>query len=259
MQDDAYVFLANNEDNHWWNVSRRKLVESCLAQVGTPSGGVGLDIGCGTGGNLGLLSKFCSSVVGLDFSPLALQLAKARYPDGRFVLGDANNTRSVFKNEVFHLITLFNVLYHKWIIDDVDVLRQIYEITEQDGYVVITEGAFEALYRKHDMLAMGVRRYTIPQMRKMLEDAGFTVELSTYFNSVSFVPAFIIAMLERARSSRKNADVDVMELRELKNPHSIIGRAVTLAMDVERLIIRRAGKVPFGVSLLCLAKKRGVL
>jgi len=51
--------MAAHEDRHWWFVARRQIVADVIAkQIPLPPDGHILEAGCGTGGNIAMLSQF---------------------------------------------------------------------------------------------------------------------------------------------------------------------------------------------------------
>ena len=67
---------------------------------------LGLDICCGSGDFVGIISKFYprSKIIGLDFSKNMLQKAKQKFPKCVFIQADA--TQLPFKNDEFDFITM---------------------------------------------------------------------------------------------------------------------------------------------------------
>src|SRR5215813_11170543 len=81
MRPEAYRMLAQREDDYWWHCARRVMSLDLLRRHGLHDGSRWLDLGCGTGGNLGLLDTVNPSlVVGLDISSIALDIARRRHP-----------------------------------------------------------------------------------------------------------------------------------------------------------------------------------
>ena len=65
MQQHTYSIMHRVEETHWWFVGRRKIIESFLKRVcaelksTSRNGSLNiLDVGCGTGANLEMLSQF---------------------------------------------------------------------------------------------------------------------------------------------------------------------------------------------------------
>ena len=72
--------------------------------------------------------------------------------------------------------------------NDVHILESLYEIVKPGGHLIITVPAFESLWSEHDEINQHKRRYRVPRLRKMMENAGFEVSRITYCNSTLFLP-----------------------------------------------------------------------
>ena len=252
MEDEVYAQFAQIEDTHWWYVSRRRLLEVFLSGIDFRPDSVGLDVGCGTGGTLPLVKNYCARAKGLDVSSLALDLARNKYPQYEFIDGDANHLSGLFAPGTFDLVCILNVLYHDWVDSEARVLGGVYDVLRPGGYLVVTEPAFAFLKRSHDRTVMGGTRYRIPEFHRMLVRSGLDLIRSTYFNSISFLPALAIASLERIKHPDQSHNDGVQELR-LAGP--VISRLMLAALMAERAVIRICRQLPVGVSLLCLARK----
>jgi len=258
LNETLYRQLAEIEDKHWWLLYRRKLVRDFLSRLDIRKDRKGLDIGCGTGGNLPLLRGYCSSVTGMDLSEYALSLARKKHPDYDCINGDANNLSDLFGGDTFGLATVFNVLHHRWIDDEIKVLKQVYNILEPGGYLIITEPAFNILMRKHDRQALTKHRYRVSAFNGFLREAGFDVISSTYFGSVFFIPAFFISVVERVRGLGDKPVNEKEQVSELSIPAEKINACMLAFMDLERTIIRVVRKLPVGIGFLCVAQKSAI-
>ena len=251
MYDSAYQQLAAVEDRLWWHESRRALIRMMLRDVRLPSEVAALDVGCGTGGSLSLLSEYATRVVGLDLSPRALGIARRKHPAADLHQGNANSLAQYFSQETFHLITLLNVLYHEWIDDELAVLRQAYGLLKPGGVILVTEPAHKSLFRRHDRIDMGKHRYNLTTVRRFLEQAGFEWIRGTYFNGISLAPAWALARWERIRPDNNTEGT----LGELRIPPFPINAGMRFIMACERTVIRILGRLPVGVTVLGLARK----
>jgi SAM-dependent methyltransferase len=256
MKSSLYNQLAQMvEDQHWWYRYRHRLICDYLNRYAFPDEARALDLGCGTGGELGLLNRYCREVYGLDVSDDALRIAKQKYPQYKFIKGDMNRLQELFIEGQFDIVTILNVLYHQWIESERDILRQVYHILKPGGTVLITEPAFKFLMRGMDVAGMGKTRYRIKDFDSLLSDIGFVQIRCTYFNSISFPPAFILAMIQKAKCFRRKEEIGVAS--ELKIAGPGFNEIVLRLLNIERLIIKFAGRMPFGVTLLCTARKPG--
>src|SRR5712691_2072038 len=86
MQQHTYAIMRRVEESYWWFVGRRRIISSFLQRVccdqKASRGGQGsplniLDVGCGTGANLEMLSQF-GEAEGVDVSVEALDFCRAR-------------------------------------------------------------------------------------------------------------------------------------------------------------------------------------
>lgn len=259
MKDGFYRQTARVERDHWWFVHRRRLVETLLAGEGCGPAAPGrrvLDVGCGSGGNLEWLARSGWFAVGLDRSALALGLARASAERGVVVRAGAESLAECFRPASFDLVTLFNVLYHRWVASDAGVLAAARRVLEPGGLLVATEPAFGFLRRRHDEVDLGARRYTRRGLERLAESAGFEIVRSSYFNAPAFVPALVLAGLERVRPARAGAR-DGEESAEIAVPARPINRALLALCDAERAWIRAVGPLPLGLGVILVARAPG--
>jgi len=253
VRDGFYRQTARVEDAHWWFVHRRRLVAALLARWGPAAEPLAvLDVGCGSGGNLEWLRGLGHFAVGLDRSALALGLARERGAGLPVVRGRAQDLARVFAPSSFSLVTLFNVLYHEWVDDEARVLSAAHRVLRPGGRLLLTEPAFSWLRRRHDAIDLGARRFTRARLEQLVRDAGFDVEVSSYFNAVGLGPASAVALLDRLRG----APVDDEETGEIAVPARAINRLLLALCSVERAWIERFGRLPCGVGLILLARAR---
>src|SRR6516165_6095490 len=252
MERSAYQQLAEIEDTHWWFVYRRKLIGNLLERSGGVAGELALDIGCGTGGNLPFLRKYCANVCGIDLSEYAIALARRKYPRGTFLEGDINELRGLYGPASFDLISDFSVLNHQWVKSDLESMRHVHHVLRPGGVFVVTEPAFSALRREHDRIGQTARRYTLPQLNSLLEKAGFRSIHSTYFNAPALPITLVLAIANQFGLSSRTRDDGVSEL---KVPPDWLDHTLTSVLRIELAAIRSFGRIPFGVSIACVARK----
>src|SRR5215213_8624996 len=82
MQQHTYAIMDEVEGSHWWFVGRRAILETFLRgivnhQAATATSLRILDVGCGTGANLEMLSQF-GSAQGVDVSDDALEFCRQK-------------------------------------------------------------------------------------------------------------------------------------------------------------------------------------
>lgn len=247
MQPDAYHLLAERQDSYWWHRARRALSVALLQRYGLAPPFRWLDIGCGPGGNLGMLKPMQPDlIVGVDLSPLALALAQARDADARLICADIRHDLP-FASEAFGLVTIFNVLYHDWVTSEVSVLAEAARVLRPDGLLLVTEPAFPTLRRQMDVAAMTRRRYRGRQFDEYLRMAGFHVLFGSYFTSFG-APLLLASKLAR-RGTQGKPSPDMRPLSSLAN------RLLLTAAGIEARAIAAGLHVPFGTTLVRVCRR----
>jgi len=256
MIESFYRQTATVEDRHWWFDHRRALVSALLDRHAPELTGRALDVGCGSAGTTRILANRCELVVGVDRSPVALGLARTKHVDARLVRADANRLADTFAPGTFDLVSVFNVLYHAWIDDEARTLSAIRHVLRSGGWLVLTEPAWEVLRRRHDVVDLGARRFGAARLRRLVEDAGFEIRVSSSFNVVSLVPALLAAMKDRVLGHLR-ADLAADEhVGELRHPPRVVESVARLACHIERAALSRGLTLPIGVGILVVAQAR---
>jgi SAM-dependent methyltransferase len=93
-----------------------------------------------------------------------------------------------------------NVLEH--IRDDEDVLRQLSEVLDRGGRLIIYVPAFPILFSSMDRRVGHVRRYRMRGLRDRVRDAGFHVVSCRYVDGLGFPAALAYRLLRRSGELR---------------------------------------------------------
>ncbi len=251
MEPQTYDQLAAVEDRHWWHRSREKLAAHYIRHMHLPPGAAILDVGCGTGGTTRFLQQF-GRVTGVDLSPIAVRYARTKAPQATIVEGDANELDRFWPAASFDLVTLFNVLYHRWVCDDAGLLTQIHRLLRPGGWVLITDAAHKVLMRAHDVLDMGKTRYTRADFRRYFAQTGFAYAAGQYFNAPALPICLALALKHKLfGTARPQAD---SQIAELNVPPALINRGMAAYMTVENWLFSRL-PCSLGVTLLVIGRK----
>ena len=103
----------------------------------------------------------------------------------------------------------------------------------------------------HSVFAQEVRRYTRGQVRHLLEGAGLTVERLSFAYASLFPLMLAVRMAHRYVGSNGEAESGEWEI-EVPSPP--VNTLLTAAVGAEALALR-AINMPFGSSIMCLARK----
>jgi len=241
---DKYHYDAEKtlDEFHWWYVGRRSILKNILDKYIGRIGKIKiLEIGCGSGGNLGFLSKY-GDLSAMELNDDARIHAKSKNIC-KVKYGKLPN--GIPFNEKFDIICLFDVLEH---IEKDDLsLQTIYKYLNKGGKVIITVPAFMFLWSKHDEMSHHKRRYKKSQINNMLRCTGFTVNYSSYFNSLLFPIILIIRLFERLINSsiRKN---------DLREENKIINYIFKKIFTLESMLLPSVS-LPLGVSIISIGRK----
>ncbi len=264
MEPTFYATYFRHEETHWWFRWRYELISQVV-------GGLNLDrradyrildAGCGTGQMLQHLGHF-GRAVGVDTSPEAIRFAATRAADN-LVLGSILDLP--FADGTFDCVLSLDVIEH--VDDDVELVRHLAQVLKPGGHLVLTVPAFRALWSEHDVVNWHKRRYRAPQLRALLAAQGLEIERLTYCNTALFAPIFVVRQLKNLRNrlrghsgARTNgrASPDGLPVPESDlgwMPKPVNEGLLRLLRAENRLLARR--DLPFGVSLLAVARKPGV-
>lgn len=242
MMEHTYPILYAVEQSHWWYVGRRRIiagfVEEICKGVKDPPARI-LDVGCGTGANLLLLSKF-GDAEGVDISEDALAFCRERGLD-KVTHGAAEELP--YEDGMFDLVTAFDVVEH--MDDDVAGLREMRRVLRPGGRVLLFVPTFMFLWGVQDDVSNHRRRYRLPELRRVLDQAGFEVERSTYANITFFAPILMVRQFMRLTGLKTDTEntINVPAL------NGVFG----WFLGTESTILRHMN-LPFGVSGLCVAR-----
>lgn len=75
MDPSIYRRMAQTQHDHWWFRARRSILKAQLERLGLPHPARVLEVGCGTGANLSMLSAF-GQVDAMELDDFALEIAR---------------------------------------------------------------------------------------------------------------------------------------------------------------------------------------
>lgn len=233
------------ERSYWWFVGRRKIVATLLNGVKKRKSNIVLDVGCGTGGNLELLSSY-GLCIGIDISPLALSICREHW-DGNLICADACSLP--FRNCSVDLIAALDVLEH--LQDDVSALREFWRILKPNGILIVTAPAFMFLWSGHDIALGHFRRYTMSELKLKLNKVGFAIQKLSYAICPLLPFVFVFRKLQLIAQHNMKKHTALIELPKPLN------RALIAMLQLEATLLKYID-LPFGVSLVCKAIKPSV-
>lgn len=240
-------FAELHEARHWWFVGRRRIIGALLASRFGPRRDLRiLDIGCGTGGMIPVLTPY-GRLTAVDPAEAALRYCRERYG------GQADLARVDFPRERppggdYDLITLFDVLEH--LDDDASALRAAAGLLRSGGVLLATVPAHAHLWSPHDTINEHRRRYSRRQLRDRIGDSGLSLERLSFFNFYLYPVVYLARRLRRrlARQGDRRSDFRIEQ--------AWLNRGLAALFGSERHLLAR-WNLPAGVSLLVVARREG--
>jgi len=241
MERVVYQQMAELDDRHWWYRARRRiLAELIRREVRLPADGRILEIGCGTGHNLQMLSGF-GHVDGLELDDEAAALSEKRL--GRGIIRSPLPELDGVSND-YDLIGAFDVIEH--IEDDRAALAAIATKLKPGGKFMMTVPAHPWMWTAHDVANHHKRRYSKRSLRVLLEGSPMRLQKIGYFNSLLFP----VAVAERTVSKLRGKDDGDVSL-----PPALLNRTLEAVFASERYLVGRL-PLPPGLSLFAVASAR---
>jgi len=245
MDRVVYDRMAAHDSTHWWYRARRDILNDYLARYGglppAPQARV-LEIGCGTGHNLPMLSRF-GQVDAIEIDPAARRIAAERL--GRPV-GDAPLPELPgVERGAYDLVAVLDVVEH--VADDAGALRAMGTLLRPGGKVLIAVPAHQWMWSAHDVVNHHHRRYSKASLATAIRAAGMRPEKLSYFNSALF-PLAVAARLAGKLTGRDDSDDSP--------PPAPLNKAFEAVFRLERHLLGRVPMTP-GLSIAAFAVPDG--
>jgi len=242
MKKIAYQQMYENELSHGWYLGTRRHLIKTLKQNCQSNSRI-LDAGAGSGGTIKLLKKAgFKNVTGIEKSDIAIDYARKR----NISVKKGDIEKLPFKNDSFDVVICLDVLYHQGV-EPAIALKEFARVLKKEGLLYLQEPAYNFLKSRHDWAISTGRRFIKNQIKKLLNFAGFKILKLSYFNTVMFIPIGIKRLVDKfSKKDEKSSDVGSL--------NSVLNGLIESSLKFESSLIRFIN-LPFGLSIICLAKK----
>ncbi len=241
MDESLVTQYPQVESDHFWWSARREFAVELIAQSVSADASI-LDVGCGSGMTAKSLADAGADVVGVDIGPLPPVVeGGARSPT--FVCGDYLTLSSSLGE--FDLVMAMDSVEH--LENEGRAFEALVHNTKPGGFVLVTVPAYQWLWSSHDERNQHFRRYTRGRLAADMSLAGLLPQRTGYWFGALVVPKAMIAVGERLLDRELGSGLAIgSALNALGNSYF---RAET------RLALLRRDFLPFGTSVVCLARK----
>lgn len=247
--DSGFDLTDKNADSSFWVSSRNRLFKSLVLRHLSPTGKTKfLEIGCGTGDFIRqIIENENLEITGSEIYLKGLQYAKKNLPNVDFIQFDVTRGKV---GDRFDLIAAFDVIEH--IENDNAALSNISQMLNKDGVLIISVPQHMFLWSKLDEIVKHKRRYSRQELVSKLKENGFDISYITSFLFVLFPLMLISRMFDKGRDHSQS---DEMALEKRVKFSSALNGVFDLFMRVDEALIRWGISLPFGGTLVIVARK----
>lgn len=248
--DSGFDLTDKNAESSFWVSSRNRLFKSLVLRNLSPTGKTKLlEIGCGTGDFIQqIVENQNLEITGSEIYLKGLQYAKKNLPGVDFVQFDVTKGKI---GEQFDMITAFDVIEH--IDNDVAAISNINEMLNKDGVLIVSVPQHMFLWGKLDEIVKHKRRYSKKELVTRLKENGFDISYATSFLFVLFPLMLVSRMFDKGRDQSQSAEVALEKRVIFPNAVNWI---FDLFMRIDEALIRLGISLPFGGTLVVVARKR---
>lgn len=233
------VLLGDHVDDHWYYKAKSNALIQILSDI--PFQNI-IDVGAGSGyfSRRLIEAGLCQSSVCVD----------PAYP--KAFDQDVNGRKLSFRQSITDteadLVVMMDVIEH--VDDDIGLVRQYTDALQEKSHLVITAPAFQWLWSGHDVFLEHRRRYTLNEVRRLVEKAGLEVVQCRYFYA-SLLPIVIpLRLIDRLRVTSGQSKPK----SSLKAHHKSVNATLYAILEIERRTLFRWNLLG-GLSVFCTAKK----
>lgn len=243
MQEECYHKIYLNEERHWWLRSKIDIIRELLKKYGGMGGAKVLDAGCGTSFLSKSIFNDLGKVYNVDNFPLSLEYSRRR---GMINVINSDLNKLPFPDGFFDVGICMDVIEHNQ--DDQGLVCELSRVIKSGGLLLAAVPAMPALWGPQDKKLGHFKRYMKDDFGKLFEKDFEILKLS-YFNSLLFLPVFILRKLFNLFPAI------LKERDELDINNKFVNYILYKIFHSEAFLLKHID-FPFGVSVLAVARKK---
>ncbi|MDO9253862.1 MAG: class I SAM-dependent methyltransferase [Bacteroidales bacterium] len=247
--DGGFDLTETIRENNFWVNSRNRLFKNIVYNQMAPTGKTKLlEIGCGVGNFIQqIVENENLEITGSEIYLKGLMYAKKSLPNVNFIQFDVTQGEI---GEEFDLIVAFDVIEH--IENDVAAISNINKMLYKGGSLIMTVPQHMFLWSKLDEIVKHKRRYSRGELVTKLQENGFDISYATSFLFVLFPLMLISRLLDKGQDQDQSDEIALG--KRIKFP-KVLNWIFDLFMRFDEALIRRGASLPFGGTLVIIARK----
>ena len=254
--DDMHNDMQKIENESWWFIYRADVIKTLMEKF-FKKDRLTVDVGGGNGFTSSVAQKngFNIGIIEPTFDA-----CKNAQKKGIEKIACGAITKTSVIDESIDQIILLDVLEH--IENDREFLNLLYKKLSKNGLIMITVPAFMCLWSSEDVAIGHFRRYRIKSLCKLMEECGFHIHYQSYFMSFLFFPILFIRVFLEKLGVLKKYELRTKEEKEkivqsqFNYPKGIVKIVLEAFEKLEQLLMQKSKRIPFGSSILIIAKKK---
>jgi SAM-dependent methyltransferase len=239
MERAVYDRIRTLELAHWWFVGRRRVLSRLIGQLALPKRAKILEVGCGAGGNIPMLSDF-GGVDALEPDQPSRDYVREHCgvePKDGHLPDDLP-----YAPKSFDAVCAFDVVEH--VADGKGAMQALGKLVAPGGYLVVTVPAYQWMWSHHDELHHHKRRYTRDRILEEMRAAGLLPVKASYFNALLFPLAAVVRLAKRALHDDRADD---------RMPSPMVNSLLRKLFSLEAGWLSRRS-LPFGLSIVVIGQ-----
>ena len=245
--EEGHEWCLAVEDDSWWFQHRNRVLVHLMRRF--PPAQPLYDVGGGNGVVAAALRD--AGIRAIVVEPGATGAANARRRGLEAIqatLADSGAAPGTIGS-----IGVFDVVEH--IADDTAFLAHLAEMLAPGGRLYVTVPAYQSLWSSEDVLAKHYRRYTASGLRAALRRARLVVEHASYIFGFLPVPVLLFRTIPHRLGRSRPPSAQGVQSDHGGSP--LTRRILGGVLALERSAIRALGGLPFGGSVVAVARKPG--
>lgn len=241
---DEYFQL---EREHWWFQVREKIIVEQVKRLFPEKKSLNiLNVGAATGRSTEILQPF-GLVDSLEYDLPSFEFCRDEL---KLNIKNGSILELPYEDEQFDLVCAFDVVEH--VAYDAKAIEELFRVCKPGGKIFVTVPAFMSLWSTHDIVNQHFRRYTKKELLQHFRNNHGRLLRSTYFNSIMFIPVWIVRRLQYILNGNKTPS----DLKPDNNwtKGGLLSNLLYKIFDIDRYLLR-SFDLPIGVSLMVAWEK----